>query len=460
LVGAALGIALARQGHRLRHDCRDPAAVRKATAFPCRLFGWNDIPSAVAGAEVVVHLAGEPVADKAWTAAQKRAIRDSRVETTAKLVAAIVAAPPADRPRRFIQASAIGFYGDRGDEWLGEDSAPGNDFLSDVCREWEGATVPLAKARVPTTIVRIGVVLAREGGFLPRLSSMATSFLGDIPGDGRQWFSWIHLRDLVRLLATIVAASIEEDGDGDTAAWDGAFNAVAPHPVRFADFNRALTEHLRVRRGLKIPVPLLKLVLGARTELAVVSQRVSAQKLADRGFRFDIPRLGPALADILPQPEAPRASYLVAKQWLPRPPAELWPFFQDETNLELLTPPSVRFKTQGKSTANLAAGTDIDYRLRIRGVPCRWRTRITEWEPGVRFVDEQRRGPYAIWRHTHEFEPLAGGTLMTDTVAYRLPLLPAGGLLAGALVNSDVRKIFAYRRQQAARIFGENGSEP
>lgn len=145
---------------------------------------------------------------------------------------------------------------------------------------------------------------------------------------------------------------------------------------------------------------------------------------------------------------------LRCEDWLPCPVEDVFPFFGDAFNLERITPPFLRFRVVGTSDRNVRKGTLIDYRLRLHGIPFGWRTIIDEWEPGVRFVDRQVRGPFALWHHTHEFEPRDGGTIVRDRVRYDLPLGALGRLTAGWLVRRDVEEIFRYRREKTREIFG------
>ncbi|MBA4106601.1 MAG: CDP-paratose 2-epimerase [Pirellula sp.] len=147
---------------------------------------------------------------------------------------------------------------------------------------------------------------------------------------------------------------------------------------------------------------------------------------------------------------APRGWLLRAECVVPRPLDEVFPFFADAMNLERITPPLVRFRVLTPAPLTMRTGLLIDYKLRIRGLPVRWQTEITAWEPQRRFVDEQRRGPYKFWRHEHTFEACDGGTRMTDEVHYGVP---GGGLVNWLLVGRDVRKIFAYRQQALREIF-------
>lgn len=157
---------------------------------------------------------------------------------------------------------------------------------------------------------------------------------------------------------------------------------------------------------------------------------------------------------------SPGEQILECEQWLPEPPAQLFPFFADARNLEQITPAFLRFRVLGMSSATVGEGTLIDYRLRLRGVPLRWRSRIEDWQPGRCFVDRQLRGPYALWHHTHLFAPCRGGTLMIDRVRYRLPLGLLGRIVAGRLVAADLDVIFDHRRQRLEEIFSTGGARP
>lgn len=146
-------------------------------------------------------------------------------------------------------------------------------------------------------------------------------------------------------------------------------------------------------------------------------------------------------------------------QWIPRPRSEVFNFFSSETNLERITPHWLSFKVLGKSTPQIQQGTLIDYRLKLYGLPIRWRTEIEVWEPGVKFVDRQLWGPYSLWHHTHEFTDEAGGTRMNDTVRYKLPLGAFGNFVAGWSVHRQVRDIFEYRSRTIVELFSANREE-
>jgi uncharacterized protein (TIGR01777 family) len=444
-IGRPLVRRLLGEGHAIVALTRDVTGAREVLPARCRVERWDPAagaagPAPLGEADAVVHLAGETVADGRWTAARKRAIRDSRVAGTHALVAALGRVPAGARPRVLVGASAIGIYGDRGDEELDEQAPRGGGFLADVCAEWEAATRGAEALGMRTVVVRIGVVLGRDGGALRTMLPLFRLGVGGALGGGRQWMSWIHVDDLVGLLA----AALADERAG------GVLNGVAPAPVTNATFTRALARALGRPAILPVPALALRLALGEASTIVLASQRVRPAAALRLGFRFRHAELPGALAELC----GARGEALVFEQWVPRPPAEVFPFFGDPRNLERLTPASVRLRVLGTSTPAIGVGTCIDYRLALHGLPLRWRSRIDEWEPGHGFVDSQVRGPYAWWRHTHTFEAYEGGTVLRDEVRYTLPLGALGTLVLGRRVERDLREIFAFRRRAIAALFG------
>jgi uncharacterized protein (TIGR01777 family) len=233
--------------------------------------------------EAVFHLAGEPVAEGRWTAAKKQRIRDSRVLGTRQLVASIGDILP--RPRVLICASAIGYYGDRGDQLLEETSAAGRGFLPDVCREWEAEALEAEKFGVRVVLARFGMVLAARGGALDRMRTPFRLGLGGKLGSGQQWMSWVHLDDAVGLL--LHAAARKE--------LRGPVNVVSPNPVTNQEFTRQLGRALARPAVLPVPRLALSLAFGELSEVLLESQRVLPRVALESGYSFAFPELGPAL---------------------------------------------------------------------------------------------------------------------------------------------------------------------
>jgi uncharacterized protein len=244
-------------------------------------------PESVSRFDAVIHLAGEPVAAR-WTEASKKRILESRVLGTAHLCEALAKAP--QPPRTLISASAIGYYGDGGDEVLREESPSGEGFLPEVCRQWEAATKPAADAGIRVIQIRIGIVLSAQGGALKKMLPPFRMGLGGQIGNGRQWLSWIHLQDLVASILHI----LESD------SLRGPVNLVAPEPVRNSEFTRALAAVLSRPAIFRIPAFVVRLMFGEMAgEVLLAGQRVQPAKLIASGYQFKYRALGTALENIL-----------------------------------------------------------------------------------------------------------------------------------------------------------------
>lgn len=439
-VGRELGIALVKAGWQVRAICRDPERVQGILPYPAQLYRVDD-DAALQGADAVIHLAGEPVAAGRWTKAQKQRIRDSRVLATRDLAERIHRMPK--KPAVFVQASAIGYYGDRGDDQLDESQAASASFLGEVCAGWEREGLALSSSGLRTVALRIGIVLGHQGGAWPQIASFYHMGLGGRLGSGRQWVSWIHIDDMVSLIMHALTCE----------AVNGPINAVAPNPVRYTDFHAAIRRALACRGFLPAPALGLRLILGPKSTIILASQRCLAERAEASGFSFRYPTIDRALAELYSDAVSANAARLLLKQWVPKSPEEIWPFFSDEHNLERLTPPWLNFNVLGRSTPAMGRGTEIRYRLRLHGIPLHWLTLISDWSPPKRFIDTQIKGPYKLWHHEHRFESLAGGTLLTDSVQYRLPLGSIGNFGGLKFVQHDIEKIFAYRQATVAKIF-------
>ena len=280
-IGGALAGALRDRGDTVIGITRSPAG---AAGGDIDWRSWDDLPAAVAGADAVVHLAGAGVADKRWSAARKRELRDSRIDTARRIVAAIQAA--ADKPGVFVSGSAVGIYGSRGDELLSEESAPGDDFLARLCVDWEAAA---QGAGVRTVTLRTGVVLAREGGALAKLLLPFKLGAGGPIGRGRQYMPWIHRDDIVGLILHAI----------DTPSLEGPLNGVAPEPVSNAAFGKALGAALRRPALMPTPPIALRLLLGERAGVLTAGQRVSAARAQESGYAFRHPQIDGALRDLV-----------------------------------------------------------------------------------------------------------------------------------------------------------------
>ncbi|HEX9164449.1 MAG TPA: TIGR01777 family oxidoreductase [Gemmatimonadales bacterium] len=285
LVGTAVAKALAARGDRVLRLVRKPPGQDEMRWDPAG--GAIDAPR-LEGVDGVVHLAGESIAAGRWTAERKRRIRDSRVAGTRLLAGAL--SRLARKPAVLVSASAVGIYGDRGDEPLDESSATGQGFLAEVGREWEAAIEPAAGAGIRVVLPRLGIVLASHGGALAKMLPPFRLGLGGPLGRGTQWMSWITLDDAVG----VVLAALDRP---DLA---GPVNAVAPGPVTNAEFTRLLAAAVHRPAIFPVPAVALELLFGEMArEALLASQRVLPRKLTAAGFAFGDPVLGPALRRVV-----------------------------------------------------------------------------------------------------------------------------------------------------------------
>jgi hypothetical protein len=293
-IGRRLCERLANAGHAVTVLTRDPDTARARVYHAVKIIPWQgfrgpteELSKALGECDVVVNLAGSPIADKRWTPQTKEQLRQSREGTTTAIVTTL--AKLKTRPVLLLNASAIGFYGPRGDEELTEDAPSGGGFLASLCREWEGAAGAAERLGVRVVTPRIGVVLGREGGALARMLPIFRLGLGGPLGRGTQWMSWIHVEDLVGLLMFLMSN-----------AAGGPVNATAPHPVTNAEFSRTLGRAIGKPALLPAPGFAMKLMLGEMAEeLLLTGQRVLPRRAQSLGFHFRFPFIAGALNDIL-----------------------------------------------------------------------------------------------------------------------------------------------------------------
>jgi uncharacterized protein (TIGR01777 family) len=454
-IGRALVPLLRRDGHTVEAWVRAEARARNLLGAEVDLVpasgGPSALTAAVERADAVVNLAGEPLLGGRWTAARRTILDASRVNVTADLVRAITAA--SRRPRVLVSGSAVGIYGDRGEEILSETSSAGTDFLADLCLRWEGAARQAEALGVRVVLLRTGVVLGRAGGALASMLPPFELGLGGPIGSGKQYLPWIHVLDLVR----IIAAALVDD------RYRGPINGVAPEPATNRAFTRALAHTLHRPAILPVPPIALKAIFGQAATVLLASQRVEPVALQQLGFSFAFPALTGALTDILggtdvtivPLSSASgEAGYeLRTKTLIAAPLEETFAFFSKAANLGLITPAAMQFRIEGQAPA-MTEGAAIDYRLRVGPVPIRWRTRITTWEPGRRFVDLQESGPYRVWRHEHTFRAEGNRTVMEDRVQYAPPFGPLGRLAHALFIGPALKQIFRYRGDVIRLRFG------
>jgi uncharacterized protein (TIGR01777 family) len=292
LVGSALAASLSDDGHEVtRLVRRAPSPSGAAGDSAGNEVSWDPEsgeldPDQLDGCQVFVNLSGAGIGDRRWSTARKQEIARSRMQPTALLADAVAKLAPPDGV--LVSASAVGWYGDRGDEELTEQSTPGTGFLAALCRQWEAATAPAEQAGVRVVHLRSGVVIAKQGGALGRQLPLFRFGLGGRLGTGRQWMSWIAVEDEVGAIRH--AAS--------NASLRGPVNAVAPEPVTNAELTRQLAAAVHRPAFFNVPSPVLRVALGSglATELLLASQRVLPARLLAAGYEFATPDLKTALA--------------------------------------------------------------------------------------------------------------------------------------------------------------------
>ncbi len=293
-IGRKLVGALLARGYLVTVLTRDVEGSRAKVDRRARIAGWS--PGAghvweeeVSGVDAIVHLAGAGVFDEAWSRDRVQEIRSSRVDTTRELATAIAKAKRP--PKVLVSTSAVGIYGmHRDDDVLTEDSPKGADTLADVCTAWEKAAAPAVEAGVRVVHPRLGIVLSGDGGALQQMLPAFKMRLGGPLGDGTQWMSWVHWRDVVDSIDFMI----------QTAEASGPYNVTAPNPVRMDELANGIALVMNTHAKARVPKFMLEFVLGKeRAEVLLTGQRASSAKLTAAGFAFSYPDIVPALEDLI-----------------------------------------------------------------------------------------------------------------------------------------------------------------
>jgi uncharacterized protein len=290
-VGSRLVEQLQAQGHQIVILTRSPQQASNRFG-QAEIVGYNPLKSgewqsSIDGCDAIINLAGEPIAEKRWTPAQKRVMLESRQIGTEKIVEAIEKAT--NKPPVLINASAIGYYGTSETSKFDETSPAGSDFLAEVCTKWETAAQAASASGTRVVILRLGIVLGENGGALGKMLAPFSAFVGGPIGSGKQWFSWIHRDDVVKL---IIAALTDTN-------MQGVYNATAPNPVTMTDFAQTLGTVMNRPSWLPVPNFALEALLGEGAIVVLQGQQVMPANTLAQGFEFQYPTLKPALAAIL-----------------------------------------------------------------------------------------------------------------------------------------------------------------
>lgn len=470
-IGRSLVQRLLGQGHEVSAWVRDLDAARARLGPDVGLVatsaGRAGMQAAVDRADAVVNLAGEPLFNGRWNAAKKERMVSSRVDLTRDLVEAMRSSP--QRPRALVSASAIGIYGDRGDEVLNESSTHATGYLADLCEKWEAAARGAEALGVRTTLLRIGIVLGPDGGALAQMLPIFRLGGGGPLGSGTQKMSWIHIDDMVEMIVHAL----------ENEAVHGVLNATAPLPVTNRDFSTELGRALNRPAFLPAPAFAVRLLLGESSQVVLGGQHVLPTRCLETDFRFRFCDVRSALEDLVglgdgvaieAADELPEGDYLAARgaryrlavqDRVDAPLEQVSAFFSRAENLGLLTPSWLKWRVLRGAGEEMGEGLELEYKIWLGPIPMSWKTRIAAWQPPRRFVDTQLSGPYASWHHEHRFVPDEGGTtLCEDVVHYSPPLGILGRLAHPFFVAPALRAIFGYRREAIRRLFGDPDHRP
>jgi len=433
-VGQFVGRRLVEEGYAVVALTRNPKKAK--LSFPAEVTDLNSLTK-FDDIEYVIHLAGASIADRRWSSFYKKVLYSSRIDFTQKILNSL----NTDKLKSWVQMSATGLYEPQDQPKITESNGKiSKGFLGKLVEDWESSVDELQSRVVK---LRMGMVVGEKSHALEKMVPIFRSGLGAVLGSGKQYMPWIHIHDAV----SVMLEALKNDN------YSGVYNLTAPELVTNKVFTKELVSALDVPHILP-PAPLfsLKLLYGEMSQIILNSLPVYPENLEKVGFKFKYSTLKEALSEALPKLNTGER-ILTRLQWIPRSMEETFDFFQDEKNLEQITPPSLNFKVIGKSTEKLEEGTLIDYKLKINGVPIKWQTLIKTWNPPHDFSDYQLKGPYTKWDHTHTFKPLGTGTLMEDRVIYKVPFGLLGRITAMWYVKRDVNKIFNYRYEKVEEIY-------
>jgi len=287
LIGTQLTKALLAKGYQVSHLDRKPGKNPQVKTYLLDVTKGEIDATCINGVDTIVHLAGAGIVGKRWTDERKKEIINSRTQSIGLIYDLLK--KKNHLVKSVISASATGYYGDRADELLTEESAPGNDFLAEVCIKWEQAADAGLDTGLRVVKLRTGVVLDKNGGALPQLANPIKWGIGSPMGSGKQWMPWIHWKDVVKLYLYAI----------ENSALKGVYNMTGPNPVTNQELTKAVAKQLRKSLWApNVPEFVLKLILGEMRAVVMESDRTSAQKIEDAGFKFDFPELQDALKDI------------------------------------------------------------------------------------------------------------------------------------------------------------------
>lgn len=449
-VGTRLVRKLAQANHEVLVLTRNVEKANTHFGVPVKAFAWNPTKElapkeAVESADVIINLMGENISAGRWTTKQKEKIYNSRIVGTENLVKAIN--NRTEELDAFISTSAVGIYEKNKSEIIDESSKLADDFLAVVCRDWEAKANECTKAK-RIFIPRVGVVFGEESGALAKLLPIFKLGGGGPIGLGKAMMSWIHVDDLVNIYAEGIT----------NQKYTGVVNAVSPQPATNKDFTKALGQAVGMPAFFPVPPFMLQIIFGEMSSIILDSQHIVPKQLNEYEHKFEFSSIEEALNEICNKKKVDGINLIGTEcfesyQFIPKKREEVFSFFSNPANLKKITPSELSFTMQKMSSAEIQKGTEIDYKFSKYGLPMKWKSLITQWDPQSQFADVQLKGPYSVWHHTHSFYEIESGTIIHDKVLFKLPLGPLGFLIAELLVKADIRKIFNFRSTVLDKVF-------
>jgi uncharacterized protein (TIGR01777 family) len=476
MIGRALILRLLRDGHRISAWVRSPQRAAQLLGGDVDILSGSaedpTIIKALAQAEAIINLAGNPIHDWTWRPGAKHLLWTSRVDFTRKLVSALPKS--SEHPQVLLSASAIGIYGKHAEHTpCQEESSSGDDYLSQLCTAWEAAAQTASSPFRRVVLARIGIVLAHEGGALPQLLLRPAGISISIEG-GEQKISFIHLHDLIEWIYLCLKRP-------EIA---GPINMVAPEVVSLREIESAIHRFRDSRLSLSVPKSWLHATLGEAAQLFTQSLQVSAQKALNYGFPCVYPTITQALGNLLapafqqdqlvqnittavPQAAKQLPVYLKKRQssvfqyfetetLLAAPPEDVFAFCADAAHLSWVMPSDMHLEIANWPPPPLQNGTIIQHRFHLGGrLALPWHTQIIALQQPNALVDAQLKGPYRAWWHEHIFEKTpTGNTLMRDRLYFSLW---GGSLTLGylkAYLHAALERVFCIRRSAFLLRFG------
>ena len=452
-VGRVLVARLLRDGHDVIAYARNTAKAKSLLGTSVKVVGTNsqiEFEQALRESDAVVNLQGENLFSGRWSKKRKEALRDSRIGFTQELTSAMEGLGM-HAPRILISGSAVGYYGENATNPTDETSAKGTGFLADLCEQWEHAAQRLTEHGTRVVCIRTGVVLGRDGGAMQKLLLPFQLGLGGRLASGKQHMAWIHVSDLAELIVTALADS----------RYEGVVNGTAPGVVTNDEFTRALGRALDKPTPFPVPGFAMQIALGEASSVLLGGQNVFSSRATLFGFKYQFADIDSALREIVNDggvviSKNSDGDYVLRQELVVgKTLEEVFAFFSNAQNLSVLTPSDMSFGIRSEVPEQMEAGVVLEYDIKLGPIPMRWVSRIDSWEDKVKFSDDQLKGPYGKWYHTHEFEARGPNTAIIDTVAYRIPMGPFGKIAHWIFVKNKLTQIFAFRRFFAELRFGK-----